>query len=251
MTPPPFGANKYKFIFINNWAPSEDNALQVQEIRLYADGGAAGPVKVVQVDASTVTSDGSGGNSDQGPSDLFNEQTTGTEQCDASACFTALPSTCSTEVCQCTSGASCACENVDKWYESNVVGCNTPHPTRTGTEYDCVVTVTFELDATEPADTVVTAYEFVTARDAIKRQPNSWEFYRCVGSSGCPTHADWTFTHGVYDAQTQYDSNTNTVSDFWKCNGMGMMYTVDAPPPSPPSPLPPRPPFPPAPPPPP
>jgi len=243
--PPPYGATKYKFIFIENWAAPEVIDLQVQEIRLYADDGVGG-FRVIQVDKDTAVSDGSGGNNAQNPTDLFNEQTTGTEQCDASACFSALPSTCSTEVCQCTSGASCACENADKWYESNIFSCNTPHPTHTGTAYNCVVTVTFELDATEPVDTVVVAYELVTAGDGVKRQPNSWEFYRCADNSGCPTHAEWTLTHAVYQAQPPYVSGINEVSNFWKCNGMGMLYTINAPPPSPPSPLPPTPPAPPS-----
>ena len=237
---PPFGATKYKFIFIENWAPTEDARLQVQEIRLYADDGSGG-LRVVQVDASSATSDGEGGNNNQGPSDLFNEQTTGTEQCDASACFGTLPSTCSTELCQCVAGVgTCACHNADKWFEGNVVSCSTPHPTLTGASaYDCVVTVTFDLDATEPADTAVVAYEIVSASDNRLWQPNSWELYRCIHSSGCPTHADWTFTHGVYEHQEPYQAGVNTVSDYWHCNSMDVQYMYSPPPPPPPQPRPP------------
>jgi len=245
--PPPQGANKYKFVFIENWAPTQTNELQVQEIRLYASDGSGG-LRVVQVNKDTATSDGSGGNNGQNPTDLFNEQTTGSEQCDASACFETLPSTCSTEVCQCTDGVTCACENYDKWYESNVVTCSTPHPTLTGASaYNCVVTVTFELAASEPADTIVVGYEIVAARDAIQRQPNSWEFYRCSESSGCPTHADWSLTHAVYEAQPPYDASSNTVSNFWKCNSMGYIQFISDPPPPPtppPAPPPPSPPLP-------
>ena len=243
--PPPHGANKYKFVFIENWSPTQTNELQVQEIRLYASDGSGG-FRVVQVDKDTAISDGSGGNGGQNPTDLFNEQTTGTEQCDASACVETLPSTCSTEECQCTTG-TCACENYDKWYEGNVVTCSTPHPTLTGASaYDCVVTVTFELKASEPADTIVVGYEIVTAKDSIQRQPNSWEFYRCTHSS-CPTHADWTFSHAVYEAQPPYESGVNTVSNYWKCNSMGMiLFIADPPPPPLPPPLspPPSPPLP-------
>ena len=244
---PPYAATKYKFIFIENWAPSAVTELQVQEIRLYADDGTGG-LRVLPVDMSTAVSDGSGGNSGQNPTDLFNEQTTASGQCDASACFGALPSSCATEECQCTTG-TCACENYDKWYEGNVVDCSTPHPTLTGSSaYDCVVTVTFELDASEDGTAPVVAYELVTAKDAIQRQPNSWELYRCVSGSICDTdpasatHADWTFTHGVYEAQPPYDASSNTVSNFWKCNSMGVHYLYNPPPPPPPAPTPPPPP---------
>ena len=171
-------ATSFKFVFSSVRVPG--SALQLQEVRLYANGD--------RLSGMTASNPGGSSPDAQPPSDAVDNDLGFLDSCEPTCCtYTTAPCTAHNNIhladCGCTTtGPVCTCSHGSKWLDQNMALANSVD---SGSEaYSSTLVLSFATPQT------VTAYELITADDNDKRDPTAWTFYAKLDDTWVPYKAE-------------------------------------------------------------
>ena len=171
-------SSSFKFVFSSVRIPGSE--LQLQEVRLYANGD--------RLSGMTASNPGGSSPAAQPPSDAVDNDLGFLDSCEPTCCtYTTAPCTAHNNIhltdCGCTTtGPVCTCSHGSKWLDQNMALANSVD---SGPEaYSSTLVLSFATPQT------VTAYELITADDNDKRDPTAWTFYAKLDDTWVPYKAE-------------------------------------------------------------
>ena len=165
-------STSFKFVFSSVRIPGSE--IQLQEVRLYANGNRLSGMRATNPNGSSPDA--------QPPSDAVDNDLGFLDSCEPTCCtYATAPCTAHNNLhisdCGCTTkgnGPVCTCSHGSKWLDENM---GQPG-------YSSTLVLSFAGPQT------VTAYELITADDNDKRDPTAWTFYAKLDDTWVPYKAE-------------------------------------------------------------